>query len=63
MDFKLYKAKEAQVSLAETDQDNQLKQLNQEIENQNVENINLTVMNCKLNLILSKRIFTITNYF
>jgi hypothetical protein len=63
LDFKLYKAKEAQVSLAETDQDNQLKQLNQEIENQNVENINLTVMNCKLNIILSKRIFTITNYF
>lgn len=41
----LYKTKENLVSLAETDQENELMQLNEQISSQNVENINLTVMN------------------
>jgi hypothetical protein len=42
-----------------------LKQLNQEIENQNVENINLTVMNCKLYIcvMIYQSIFKLIYYF
>jgi hypothetical protein len=35
------------VCLAEDDQENEFKQLNEQIESQNVENINTAIMNCK----------------
>ena len=48
----MYKTKESQVTLAENDQENELKELNQNLETQSIENINSTFMNCNLFLFL-----------
>jgi hypothetical protein len=43
----LFNQKQSDVNEAETDQEKEWSKLNQEIETQNVENINCTVMNCE----------------
>ena len=44
----MFNQKQTDVNEAETDQEKEWSKLNQEIELQNVENINFTVMNCKI---------------
>lgn len=46
--LKLYQAKENLVRIAENDQENEFNQLNEHIESQNIENINVAIMNCKI---------------
>ena len=50
----LYKEKEKIVCVAEDDQDNQFKQLAEQLESQNEENINTAIMNCKYSTINNK---------
>jgi len=61
--FQLYKDKENLVSLAEHDQDSEFKQLAEQLETQNEDNINTAIMNCKILLNSSFKILRLFGFY